>query len=80
MSASYPYILVAIVVLIAVMILAFVIGHRQPHTRLTPLAGLAFAFALAGVLFGENRIIGYGLLGIAVILAIMDLVQHSRSG
>ncbi len=79
MFASDPYILIAVVVLIAVVILAFVLGHREVHNRITPLAGLAFAFVVAGLIFGQDRIIGYGLLGIGVILAVIDIFQHRKA-
>ncbi len=78
MSASDPYILIAIVVLIAVIFLAFILGHREVHNRITPIAGLAFAFVVASLLFGENRLIGYGLMGIGVILAVVDIFQHRK--
>ena len=34
---------------------------------------------LAGILFGEERPIGYGLLGIGVVLAVIDIfIQHKK--
>jgi hypothetical protein len=36
-------------------------------------------FVLAGILFGENRLVGYALLGIGVILAVIDIVRKSKS-
>lgn len=78
MSASGIYILIAIVVLLVVAVLAFVLGHREPHARLTPLAGLAFGFVVAGILFGENQLVGYGLMGIGVILAVVDMIRGPK--
>jgi hypothetical protein len=37
------------------------------------LAGLAWAFVLAGIIFGEDRLIGYGLMGVGVVLAVIDV-------
>ena len=39
----------------------------------------AFAFVLAGIIFGEERIVGYGLMGVGVVLAIVDIVNRSRA-
>lgn len=78
MAASPIYIVITIVVLIVVAILAFILGRREPHNRLTPLAGLAFAFVVAGIFFAGNRPAGYGLMGIGVILAVIDIFRRPK--
>jgi hypothetical protein len=72
------YILISIAVLMVIVLLLFIVGKGRKTAKLTPLAGLAFAFVLAGVFFGQNRIVGYGLLGIGVILAVIDIVMGLR--
>jgi FtsH-binding integral membrane protein len=79
MNASQAYILVSIITLFVVAILVFLLARSGQRNRLTPLAGIAFAFVLAGILFGENRLVGYSLMGIGIVLAIADMVQRSRS-
>ena len=79
MSLSIAYVAVSIVVLAVIAILVFLTGRRREQNRLTPLAGLAFAFVLAGIIFGEERIVGYGLMGVGVVLAIVDIVNRSRT-
>ena len=78
MTISQMYITLAIIVLAVIAVLVFVVGRKRTGRRLTPLASLAFAFVLAGLLFGENRIIGYGLMGIGVLLAVVDIFNKSR--
>ena len=78
MNISQMYIIVAVVVLAVIALLVFVLGKKSKEKRLTPLASFAFAFVLAGILFGENRLIGYGLMGVGVILAIVDIFNKSR--
>ncbi len=46
---------------------------------MTPLTGLAFGFILAGIIFGDDRLIGYSLLGIGVILAVIDIFKKLKS-
>ena len=75
MNISPAYIAIAIVALAAIAALVFFAGKNRNQSKLTPLAGLAFAFVLAGLLFGENRVIGYGLMGIGVLLAIVDIFR-----
>jgi amino acid transporter len=78
MNTQLPYIILAIIVLLIVAALVFFVGKNKSKNRLTPLAGLAFGFILAGILFGENRILGYSLLGIGVILAVIDIIIKAR--
>ena len=78
MNFAGLYIALSIVVLALVAVLIFFVGRSRGANRLTPLAGLAFGFILAGIIFGENRFIGYGLMGGGVILALADIVNRSR--
>ena len=78
MMISQMYITLSIIVLAIIAVLVFAVGKGGAGQRLTPLASFAFAFVLAGLLFGENRLVGYGLMGIGVILAIVDIVNRSR--
>jgi hypothetical protein len=73
-----PYIVIAITALLILAILAYASFRSGRPQRLTPLAGLAFAFVLAGILFGEDRFVGYGLMGVGVLLALIDIIRKSR--
>jgi hypothetical protein len=79
MNASPIYIAVSVAVLALVALLVFFVGRRRNENRLTPLAGLAWAFILAGLVFGDDRLIGYGLMGIGVILAVVDIFKRLKS-
>lgn len=79
MNISQMYIIVAIVVLAVIAILVFVVGKKGKEKRLTQLASFAFAFVLAGILFSDNKLIGYGLMGIGVILAVIDIFNKSKT-
>ena len=78
MHTSQVYIAISIVVLAIAAVLAFLTGRRREN-RLTPLAGLAFGFILAGLIFGEERLIGYSLLGVGLLLAVIDIFNRSRA-
>lgn len=80
MNISQIYIAVSIIVLAIVALLVFFVAKRQKEKRLTPLAGLAFGFILAGILFGDDQFIGYSLLGIGVILSVIDMFRKLRNG
>ena len=76
---SRIFIAVSIAVLAIVALLVFFIAKSQKEKRLTPLASLAFGFVLAGILFGEDRFIGCGLLGVGVILSVIDMFRLAKS-
>ena len=76
---SQAYIAISIIVLAIIAILLFLVKRNSAERRLTPLASLAFGFILAGVLFGSNnRLLGYGLMGVGVLLAVVDIFNKSR--
>jgi len=78
MNSSQIYILIAIIVLAIIAAVIFFLKKDQPAKKLSRLAALAFAFVLAGIIFSENRLVGYGLMGVGVILAIVDAVKKSK--
>jgi hypothetical protein len=78
MINSLPYIIISIVGLVIVVFLAFFTRRRQRANRLSTLTGLAFAFIIAGIMFGENRFLGYSLLAVGVVLAVADIFVKSK--
>ena len=74
MNFSPVYILIAIVALAAIAVIVFVIMPAGQQRKLSPLAGLSFGLVIAGILFGEERWLGYSLMGIGVLLAVMDII------
>ena len=79
MNTSQIYIAISIVVLAVIALLVVFLGKSKKENRLTPLAGIAFGFILAGIIFGNNRLIGYSLLGIGAIIAVIDIVKKLKS-
>lgn len=69
--------IISIVVLALIAVLLFFISKHK-EKKFTQLAGIAFGFILAGLLLGESRLIGYGLIGFGVLLAIVDIILHLR--
>jgi len=79
MYAYFAYILLSIIVLLVVAILIFFIDRNRSENRLTPLAGLAFGFIPAGILFGENRLLGYGLMVVGLVVAVLDIFNRAKA-
>ena len=76
MNISNIYILISILILIIIVILVFFVGTKK--NELTTLAGLSFSSTIAGIIFGDDRLIGYSLLGVGVILAIIDIFKRGK--
>jgi hypothetical protein len=79
MNDQQIFTLVAVLgmVMIAVLLIVFRLIKKEAKA-LSPLAGLAFAFIVAGIVFGEERWLGYGLIGVGVIMAVIDMVIKLR--
>jgi uncharacterized membrane protein len=78
MDASQVYILISIIILALVAIVLYFVSRKKPKEGLSKLAALAFAFIIAGIIFGEDRRIGYSLLGVGVLLALVDIFYKLR--
>ncbi len=78
MEPSQLYIVISISVLLIIVILSILVRKNKKKSRLTPLAGLAFGFIIAGIVFGGNRFIGYSLIGIGVLLAVIDIIKKLK--
>lgn len=79
MNTSQIYIAISILVLAIIAILVFAVRKKRKDKKFTPVAGLAFGFVLAGLFFGDDRLIGYSLMGVGVILAIVDIVRNVKN-
>lgn len=78
MNPSQIYIAISIIILAIVAVLVIFV-KKNKGKKLSPLAGLAFACILAGIFFGAERWIGYSLLAVGVILAIIDMIQKMKT-
>ncbi len=78
MSVPEVYLATALVVLAIIVMIIFWI--RRKEYRVSPLISLAFAFVVAGILFGENRLMGYGLMGVGIILGVVEWVRWRKRG
>ena len=77
-NLSDAYILIAIVVLV-ILAIVLVIAGKQVKTRPSKWVFLALSFVVAGIVFGENRLIGYGLMGAGILLAFIDIIVRYRN-
>jgi hypothetical protein len=72
--------LLALLIILGLILFARFRTQQDESLKLTPIAGLAFASILAGIFFGSERWLGYGLIGLGVILSVIDIVIKLRKG
>jgi len=77
MERSQTYILISIVALVTITVI-FIATRKNPHKPFSKLTILAFIFFMAGLIFGENRLIGYSLTGCGVALAVFDIIRKMK--
>jgi lysylphosphatidylglycerol synthetase-like protein (DUF2156 family) len=68
---------IAITSLIVIPIL-FLARHKKQETRLSRLAALAFSFIITGLFLSRKELVGYSLLGVGLVLAIVDIIQKRK--
>ena len=76
MIFAQPYVVIALIVILAAALLLFVIRRKSDVNHLSPIAGLAFAFIIAGIVFSGNQTVGYVLMGIGLVLAVVDMIRR----
>jgi hypothetical protein len=72
------YIIIAIAALAIIAGLLVFTKRISPKSKLSPLAGLAFVFIIAGIIFGESRLVGYSLMGVGLALALFDIIKKLK--
>lgn len=78
MTATQIYIAISLVVLLIIAVLVLFVKQGNKGQTLTPLTGLAFGFVLAGILFSDDRGVGYSLMGGGVIIAVIDMIKKLK--
>ena len=78
MNMQQIYIIIAIGALAVIAALMIFIKKTRPQSKLSTLAALSFVFIIAGIFFGESRLVGYGLISIGVLLALIDIVKKLK--
>ncbi len=78
MDAAQVYVGISLAVLALVAVLVLFVSRKGGANRLTPLAGLALACVVAGIVFGDDRLVGYSLFGAGVVIAVVDIFNRSR--
>jgi len=71
------WIAISIAALVVIMVL-LLISRRKGKQLLNPsnLLILGMSFVVLGIIFGDDRIIGYSFIGIGVLLSVIDAIRN----
>jgi uncharacterized membrane protein len=72
------FLIISTIAILAAVAFLFLIKKGEHRNKIRSLGGLAFALIIAGILFGENRFIGYGLMAVGVVLSIIDIFVKAK--
>jgi hypothetical protein len=73
------WIAISISALVVIMVL-LLISRRKGKQLLNPsnLLVLGMSFVVLGIIFGDERIIGYSFIGIGVLLSVIDAIRNRK--
>ena len=80
MEAATIYLIIAGLTLVVLVGMIVLFGKGGFGERLSPLASIAFILVIAGIFFSDDRVIGYGLMGLGILVAIVDIAVKQRRG
>jgi formate hydrogenlyase subunit 3/multisubunit Na+/H+ antiporter MnhD subunit len=78
MEESQIYILISIIALLIIAIVLFFLRKNKKQKPISILGSFSLFFVLSGIIFGDNRLIGYSLIGIGVLLAVADIIVNKN--
>jgi len=78
MNSSQIYVLIGILALAVIATVIVFVRSKKPDQKMTKLAQLAFIFIFAGILFSQDKFIGYSLMTVGGILALVDIIKKLK--
>jgi len=73
------WIAISIIALVVIMVL-LLISRRKGKQLLNPsnLLILGMSFVVLGIIFGDDRLIGYSFIGVGVLLTVIDAIRNRK--
>jgi len=73
------WIAISIIALVVIMVL-LLISRRKGKQLLNPsnLLVLGMSLVVLGIIFGDDRLIGYSFIGVGVLLSVIDAIRNRK--
>ena len=71
------WIAISVIALIVIIVLLLVARRKEYH-KPSNLALSGMSLVVLGVIFGDERILGYSFIGVGILLSVIDAVRNRR--
>jgi len=71
------WIAISIIALVVIVVLLLIARGKQ-YYKPSNLAILGMSFVVLGIIFGDDRLIGYSFIGIGVLLSVIDAIRNRK--
>jgi hypothetical protein len=71
------WIVISIVALVVIVVLLLIARGKQYH-KPSNLAILGMSCVVLGIIFGDERLIGYSFIGVGVLLSVIDAIRNRK--
>ncbi len=71
------WIAISVVALIVIIVLLLV-GRGTQYKKPSNLAVLGMSLVVLGIIFGDDRLIGYSFIGVGVLIAVVDAIRNKK--
>jgi hypothetical protein len=71
------WIAISIAALVVIVVL-LLIGRGKQYHKPSNLAILGMSLVVLGIIFGDDRLIGYSFIGIGVLLSVIDAIRNRK--
>jgi hypothetical protein len=71
------WIAISIIALI-IIVLLFLFASRRQHLKTSNLAILGMSLVVLGIIFGDNRLIGYSFMAVGILISVVDAIRNRK--
>ena len=71
------WIAISIIALVVIVVLLLIARGKQ-YKKPSNLAILGMSLVVLGIIFGDDRLIGYSLTGVGVLLSVIDAIRNRK--
>ncbi|MGB5925517.1 MAG: hypothetical protein WBH01_05415 [Dehalococcoidia bacterium] len=71
------WIAISIIALVVIVVLLLIARGKRYH-KPSNLAIVGLSFVVLGIIFGDDRLIGYSFIGVGVLLSVIDAIRNRK--
>jgi cytochrome bd-type quinol oxidase subunit 2 len=71
------WIAISIIALVVIVVL-LLIARRRQYQQPSNLAIVGICLVVLGIIFGDDRLVGYSLIGVGVLLSVIEAIRNRR--